>query len=113
MAALARNPDARRVDSRVSVAGDPRELAHRLAASLGRAREPALALARGSRLNDFDAFVLLPEVLNCLVRVEVKDGLAGRLPAALVEEEDRRGVAQVADRGQPLHIASLDRLELN
>src|SRR5438445_7448992 len=50
---------------------------------------------------------------DCLPRVQVEDCLPGRVPAAAVEEEYGRGVAQVADGGQAFHVAPLDRLELD
>src|SRR5262249_32916214 len=73
--------------------------APRLAARLRRARFPA------------DALVLAAEVPDRLVGVEVKDGSAGGGPAAAVEGEDGRGVAQVADGGQALHVGALHRLQ--
>src|SRR5207253_2468841 len=57
--------------------------------------------------------ILLLEVLQCLARVEVEDGLAGGEPFTALEEEDGRGVAQVADGRQPFHVASLDCLKLD
>ena len=59
----------------------------------------------------FDQFQVLLEVADCFGGVEIEDGLAGRLPAAAVEEEDGRSVPQVADGGQAFHVAALDGLE--
>src|SRR5262249_26702028 len=75
-----------------------------------RGRSGAGVLSGSARL---DALKLLVEVFENLVGAEVEDGAAGRDPAASLVEEDRRGVAQVADRRQPLHVAALDRLETN
>src|SRR5262249_51755669 len=60
-----------------------------------------------------DALVLVLEVLDRLVRVQVEDRLADGQPVPAVEEEHGRGVAQVPDRGEILHVAPLDGLELD
>src|SRR5262245_19584238 len=60
-----------------------------------------------------DAFVLILEVDDGLVGVHVEDRAADGVPLARVEEEHRRGVAQVADGGQAFHVAAFDGLELD
>src|SRR4051794_664407 len=50
---------------------------------------------------------------QCLIRVEVEDGLATRTPAAAVEEENSGRVTQVADGREALHVGAGNRLELN
>src|SRR5437867_1703805 len=51
-------------------------------------------------------------MVDGLIRIQVEDRLARRMPAAAVEEEDRRGVTQVRDGGKSFHVASLNGLEL-
>ena len=44
---------------------------------------------------------------------EVEEGAAGGLPAATIIEKDRGGMAEVADRFDSFHIATLNGLEAN
>src|SRR5690348_2582009 len=50
-------------------------------------------------------------MLDRLARIEIEDGLADGAPAVAIVEEDRRGVAQIADRCHTFHVATLDRLK--
>src|SRR4051794_21553775 len=55
-----------------------------------------------------EALILVAEMADCFVGVHVKYRLADGGPLSGVEKEDSRGIAQIADGGQPLHIAAGD-----
>src|SRR5437879_2706426 len=100
LASLAGNPHSRNLFDGVSAAGGA----------------PAPAGCGAGTLSasaGLDALELLVEALENLVRAQVEDGASRGGPAAPLVEEDHRGVAQVSDRGQALHVAAFDRLEPN
>ena len=59
------------------------------------------------------ALVTILEMLNHLYGVEVEDGLADSQPMASLKKENSRGIPQIGDRWQPLHISPFDRFELD